>query len=84
MSHVDHLLDRMRRTKDGWSCDDLDKLYVGLGFNMREGKKHRVYIHPIFPDLRATVARSRSLAKGYITHALYLADRLKEMEARHD
>ncbi len=73
----------MRRSKGGWSADDLEKLYVGLGFEFREGGKHRVYIHPQFPELRATVTRSRSLAKGYIDYALHLAKRLEDMEAKH-
>lgn len=83
MSGVENLLKRMRRTKAGWTYVDLDNLYRGLGFKMREGGKHRIYIHPRFPQLRATVARSRSLAKGYIYHALNLADRLSEMEAKY-
>lgn len=84
MSSVDDLLERMRRSKAGWTAADLEKLYVGLGFEVREGGKHRVYMHPKFPELRATVTRSRSLAKGYIEHALHLAKRLKEMEAKHE
>jgi len=62
MPAVDDLLERMRRSKGGWSADDLEKLYIGLGFESREGAKHRVYIHARFPELRATVTRSRSLA----------------------
>jgi hypothetical protein len=84
MSSVERLLERMRRSKEGWSYVDLHQLYLGLGFEVREGGKHRVYIHPIFPELRATVTRSRSLARGYIQHALYLAGRLKEMEAKYE
>ena len=84
MPSVERLLERMRRSKAGWVSDDLEKLYVGLGFEMREGGKHRIYIHPKFPELRATVTRSRSLAKGYIEHALHLAKRLKEMEAEYE
>ena len=83
MPPVERLLQRMRRSKSGWSADDLEKLYVGLGFECREGAKHRVYIHPKFPELRATVTRSRSLAKGYIDHALGIAQRLEQLEAKH-
>jgi hypothetical protein len=82
MPAVDDLLERMRRSKGGWSADDLEKLYIGLGFEFREGAKHRVYIHARFPELRATVTRSRSLAKGYIDHALRIAKRLEELEAK--
>ena len=84
MSSVERLLERMRRSKDGWSYVDLHRLYIGLGFDMREGGKHRIYIHPIFPELRATVTRSRSLAKGYIQHALYLAARIKEKGTNYE
>ncbi len=84
MPSIERLLERMRRSKAGWSFADLEKLYVGLGFEVREGGKHRLYIHPKYPELRATVTRSRSLAKGYVEHALQLATRLKEMEARHE
>jgi len=80
MANIEQLLEKMRRTKDGWTCDDLDKLYIGLGFIMREGGKHRIYIHPKFPELRATVTRSRSLAKGYVSHAIRMADSLKKKE----
>jgi len=82
MSSVEHLLEKMRRSKAGWTCDDLERLYLGLGFKMREGGKHRLYIHPRFPELRATVTRARSMPKGYINYALHLAKRLKEMEAK--
>ena len=81
MASVEQLLERMRRSKTGWRFADLEELYLGLGFEVREGGKHRMYIHPKFSELRATVTRSRSLAKGYIEHALRLAKRLKEMEA---
>ena len=49
----------------------------------KEGGKHRLYVHPKFPQLRATVTRSRSLVKGYIEHALDLAERLSKMEAEN-
>ena len=75
---------RVDRSKAGWTFADLERLYVGLGFEIREGGKYRLYIHPKFPQLRATVTRSRSLAKGYIEHALDLAERLSKMEAENE
>ena len=42
-----------------------------------EWAPHRVYIHPEFPDLRATIGRHRSLAKGYATTAVRLIDTLR-------
>ena len=67
---------RMARTKAGWTADDLDRLYLGYGFRVREGGKHRVYSHPRFPELRATVSRASPLAVGYIETALELLNRL--------
>ena len=66
----------MTRSKAGWKPDDLDRLYRGFGFEVREGSKHRLYSHPRFPELRATVARSSPLATGYVETALELLDRL--------
>jgi len=84
MPSVEHLLERMRRSKAGWTFADLEKVYVGLGFEVWEGGKHRMYIHPKFPELRATVTRSRSLPKGYIEHALHLAKKLRELEGEYE
>lgn len=76
------LLERMRRTRSGWSEVDLDKLYRSFGFReiTRPRAPHRVYVHPEHPDLRATVARKKSLPKGYVTTAVRLIDRLLERE----
>jgi len=83
MSSVERLLEQMRHSKAGWTADDLEKVYVGLGFKYREGGKHRIYFHPVYRELRATVTRSRSLPKSYINHALNLADRLKQLESEN-
>jgi len=80
MSQADKLLERMRSSKAGWGADDLHALYVGFGFEFRHGGKHTIYIHHEFPELRATVARHRSLAVGYIQHAISLIDRLKKLK----
>lgn len=78
MSKVEKLLDRMRRTKADWKSKDLKKLYLGFGFEKREGRKHTMYIHPTFPELSATVTRHGGVAKGYISTAVKLIDRLKK------
>jgi hypothetical protein len=78
MTSAEKLYQRMRRTKAGWRPSDLDRLYKGFGFEVVEGAKHTLYIHPEFPNLRATVTRSRSLAVGYIEHALQVIAELKK------
>lgn len=74
------MLEKMRNTKAGWGPDDLHALYIGFGFEFREGRGHTIYIHPKYPELRATVARHRSLAIGYIQTAISLIDKLQEFK----
>lgn len=71
---------RMRQSKTGWGFNDLDALYRGFGFEVREGGKHTMYIHPRFPELRATVARHRSLPIGYVQHAIRLIEELERRQ----
>jgi len=80
MPKADKLLEKMRNSKAGWSADDLHALYVSFGFDFRQGGKHTIYIHPDFPELRATVARHSTLAVGYIQHAISLIDKLKKLK----
>ena len=82
MSRAEKLLERMRNTKAGWGADDLNTLYVGYGFESREGGGHTIYIHSKYPELRATVARHGSLAVGYIQHAISLIEKLHELEKK--
>ena len=72
------LLERMRRSKTGWTAGDLERLYVGFGFRWREGHKHRFYVHPRHPDLYTTVTRSsHRVAPGYVQTAVRLIDNLQ-------
>lgn len=80
MSKALKLLERMRNSKTGWGADDLHSLYVGFGFDFRQGGNHTIYIHPEFPILRATVARHGSLAIGYIQTAISLIEKLQELK----
>ena len=74
------LLERMRRSKSGWHERDLRSLYEGFGFERTEGGNHILYVHPTYPDLRATVSRSSHLRIGYFTTAVRLVDTLIERE----
>ncbi len=74
------LFERMTASRAGWGWHDLDRLYTSFGFEKREGGKHTVYRHPAYPaELRATVARHRSLPTGYISTAVRKISRLKEL-----
>jgi predicted RNA binding protein YcfA (HicA-like mRNA interferase family) len=69
----------MSASKAGWHPKDLEKLYVGFGFVYRDKGKHRVYTHPSYPELIATVTRGNKLAVGYIQTALKLLGRLDQL-----
>lgn len=84
MANIEKLLARMRASKSGWGEQDLEKLYLGFGFQFREGANHRFYFHPKHPELYTTVARHKSLAKGYISTAVKIIDQLRELESDLD
>jgi len=76
------LLEAMRRRRSGWGENDFDRLYRSYGFEeiTRPRAPHRAYVHPEHLELRATVGRHRSLAKGYATTAVRLIDTLIRLE----
>lgn len=57
------LLERMRRSKDGWTRKDLDALYEGFGFKIRHGASHDIVSHEDYPQLRETLPRHRKVAE---------------------
>ena len=46
---AEKLLERMRKSKSGWSSQDLIRLYRGFGFEIRNGSSHDVITHPAYP-----------------------------------
>ena len=78
------MLEKMRRSKAGWSFVDLEKLYKAFGFDKIEGGKHALFIHPELKYLRATVSRSSPLPIGYIQYAIKLIDKLKMEQGAND
>jgi len=77
---AEKLLGYMRQSTAKWTRRDLDTLYLGYGFKIRGGRKHDVASHPEFPQLRATLPKHSSLAKGYISYAVKLIDELEKMK----
>jgi len=77
---AEKLLGQMRASKAGWTANDLETVYCGYRFDAKEGGKHRLYVHPKYPELRATVTRHKSLPIGYVHTAIKLIDRLLELE----
>lgn len=74
------LLERMRQSTSNWKRRDLDALLLAFGFLIVHGGSHDIVKHPEFPFLRGTLPRHRSLAKGYVEHAVKLVDRLLELQ----
>lgn len=75
------LLERMRRSKEGWTRKDLDTLYEGFGFIMRHGANHDIVSHPDFPHLRETLPRHRKVASYLVRSAVKLIDILIELQS---
>ncbi len=80
-SAAEKLLERMRRTKQGRSPEDLHKLYLGFGCTCREGAKHRVYIHSRHHWIRDTVSRQSRLPMGYVSDAIKKIDEVRRLDA---
>ena len=82
---ADKLLERMRATKTGWGQKDFERLLKGFGFKV-VGKKHDIYIHTIYSDLRIGVPRHNKLKKWVAQDAVKVVDelkrRLKELEEK--
>jgi hypothetical protein len=75
------LLEQMRRSKASWRLADLHRLYIGFGFEWEEGARHRLYKHPRYPELYATVTRSSGpLPIGYVANAVSLIDAVRKRE----
>jgi len=69
------LLERMRATQSGWGQSDFERLLTGFDFKKR-GKKHDIYIHSKFPDLRISVPRHNSLKEWVAEEAVATIDDL--------
>lgn len=81
MSRGERLLARMRASKNGWTAEDVCRVYRQHGFEEDEGASHTLFIHPDYPQLRATVTRaSGTIATGYVQTAVKLIDELERLE----
>ena len=70
----------MYQTPYGFSSQEVGQVYRYLGFE-ETGSKHKMYVHPDYLELRATVTRaSGSLPPAYVKHLVKLAERLKGLK----
>jgi predicted RNA binding protein YcfA (HicA-like mRNA interferase family) len=84
MSSAESLLQRMKQSKYGWKYSDILRVYEGFGFESRQGGSHLIFFHPVHRHLRATIARHRSLAVGYVQTAISLIEALKALESKQE
>ena len=84
MAAADRLLARMKRTAGGWSPDDLNRLYTGFGFIVKQGARHTKYRHPDHPEISAVVPRHGELPKAYVRTAVKSIDRLAKLETGNE
>lgn len=75
---ANRLFERMRKTHNGWTQLDFERLLTGFGFTYREGKKHRIYAHSEFGDLRISVPRHNVLKEWVAREAVALIEALEE------
>jgi hypothetical protein len=83
-SKANKLLEKMRGSKNSWKRKDLDSLFLGFGFIIRNGNKHDIVTHPDFPQLRTSLPRHTYLAKGYVEFAVALVDELLKLRSRRE
>ena len=83
-SRIGHL--RPRRLDVGLPHvhSDILRLDEGFGFESRQGGSHLIFFHPVHRHLRATIARHRSLAVGYVQTAISLIEALKALESKQE
>ena len=83
-SEADRLLERARRSSAGWRRQEIDRLYQGFGFRIRQGSNHDVVTHPDFLgnlELRGTLPRHSEIAKEYVRAAVKHIEKLKQLQA---
>ena len=78
-SKAEKLLERMRRTKANWKRHDLDTLYEGFGFVLRNGSNHDIVSHPEYPNLSDTLPRRRKVPEYNVRKAIKHIDALLEL-----
>lgn len=78
---AEKLLDRMRHSKGGWKRKDLEALYTGFGFIIKNsGAPHDTVVHPDYPELITSLPRHTKLAIYIVNQAIHMIDRLKLLE----
>ena len=79
------ILEKMRRNKSGWHPHHFQTLYLGFGFTMKAGRRHNIFIHTEFPQIRDTIPRhDRELGKAYARNAVDNIDLLLSLRGESE
>ncbi len=73
-------LERMRNSLAGWKQVDLERVYLGHGFDVWSGSSHDIAEHPDYPWLRGTWPRHGDVAKAYVSQAIGLIEELERLQ----
>lgn len=74
---AEKLLARMRKSKSGWTSQDLLRLFRGFGFDVRNGSSHDVITHSDYPSLRQTLPRRLKDSTPYVSQAIKMIDNME-------
>jgi hypothetical protein len=75
----------MRNSAAGWKQEDIERVYLGFGFDVWSGKNHDIARHPKYREIQGMWPRHGSIAKAYIRELIRNIDLLSEIEkARSD
>lgn len=78
---AEKLLQDMRGSKRGWTRRDLETLYTGFGFEIRNSRgPHDMVVHPVYKQLVTSLPRHRKLAVAYVTLAIKLIEQLQTLQ----
>lgn len=70
----------MRNSKAGWKQADLERVYLGFGFDVWSGSSHDITEHPDYPRLRGTWPRHGDIAKAYVAQVIKLINELERLQ----
>lgn len=71
-SSSEKLFEKAKKTQSGWKRQEIDRLYEGFGFIIRQGSSHDIVSHPDYPHLRQTLPRQRKIKPVYVRQAVKL------------
>lgn len=77
---ADKLFERAKIQQTGWKRQELDRLYSGFGFIIRNGRSHDIVSHPGYPMLRETLPRHRDVKPVYVRNAVRLINELNNLQ----